>query len=73
MNLRVEAKRVGVVAVVVVFVAAQMVAVATAQTTETGTAKMYSDKLQGKKTASGEVYDKAALTAAHKKLAFERR
>ncbi len=70
MNLRAQAKRLSVVAVVVALAAAQMVAVATAQTTETGTAKMYSDKLQGKKTASGDVYDKAALTAAHKKLAF---
>ena len=31
---------------------------------------IYNETFQGKKTASGEVYDKAALTAAHKKLPF---
>jgi rare lipoprotein A len=30
----------------------------------------YSDKFQGKAVASGEKYDKDALTAAHKKLPF---
>jgi rare lipoprotein A len=30
----------------------------------------YSDKFQGKVVASGEKYDKDALTAAHKKLPF---
>ena len=37
---------------------------------ETGLAAVYSDKLHGKKTASGEVYDRNALTAAHKTLPF---
>ncbi len=37
---------------------------------EEGVANFYGDKFQGKKTASGEVYDKNGLTAAHKKLAF---
>ena len=44
--------------------------IATAQTSEEGTANFYSDNFQGKKTASGEVYDKNGLTAAHKKLAY---
>jgi rare lipoprotein A len=35
-----------------------------------GIAAYYSDVFQGKKTASGEIYDKSALTAAHKTLAF---
>ena len=30
----------------------------------------YSDSFQGRKTASGEPYDKAALTAAHRSLPF---
>jgi len=47
-----------------------MVGLAAAQTPESGTAKFYSDKFQGKKTSSGEPYDKAALTAAHKKLKY---
>jgi rare lipoprotein A len=41
-----------------------------AQTTEEGTANFYSDKFQGKKTGSGEIYDKDKLTASHKKLAY---
>jgi rare lipoprotein A len=46
-----------------------MVGVAAAQSEE-GTANFYGDKFQGKKTASGEVFDKDGLTAAHKKLPF---
>lgn len=37
---------------------------------EYGKAGYYSDALQGRKTASGEKYDKNALTAAHKSLPF---
>ncbi len=37
---------------------------------EFGTASYYSDKFQGKKTASGELYDKNKLTGAHKSLKF---
>jgi rare lipoprotein A len=37
---------------------------------ETGLAAVYSDRLHGKKTASGERYDRNALTAAHKTLPF---
>ncbi|MCC7135218.1 MAG: septal ring lytic transglycosylase RlpA family protein [Nitrosomonas sp.] len=37
---------------------------------ETGTAVYYSDKFQGRKTASGEIFDQNQLTAAHKKLPF---
>ena len=35
-----------------------------------GEAAYYSDKLDGNKTASGEPYDKNALTAAHRELPF---
>ncbi|HEY7539158.1 MAG TPA: septal ring lytic transglycosylase RlpA family protein [Methylomirabilota bacterium] len=42
---------------------------AAAQSQE-GTANFYGDKFQGKKTASGALFDKDALTAAHKKLPF---
>jgi rare lipoprotein A len=38
--------------------------------TEEGTANFYSDKFQGKKTASGAVYDKNKLTASHKTLPY---
>ncbi|NOR81764.1 MAG: septal ring lytic transglycosylase RlpA family protein [Methyloprofundus sp.] len=37
---------------------------------EEGIASYYADVFQGKKTASGELYDKNKLTAAHKTLAF---
>ena len=43
---------------------------ATAGGAETGLAAVYSDKLNGRKTASGERYDRNALTAAHKTLPF---
>jgi rare lipoprotein A len=36
--------------------------------TQQGVASFYSDALHGRRTASGERYDKAALTAAHKSL-----
>ena len=38
--------------------------------TETGLAAVYSDRLQGHKTASGERYDRNLLTTAHKTLPF---
>ena len=37
---------------------------------EEGIANFYSDKFQGRKTASGAVYDKNKLTASHKTLAY---
>ena len=37
-------------------------------TPETGIASFYSDAMQGKAVASGEKYDKDALTAAHRTL-----
>jgi rare lipoprotein A len=43
---------------------------AKAGTAETGTAIYYSDTLQGRPLTSGEKYDKAALTAAHRTLPF---
>jgi rare lipoprotein A len=38
--------------------------------TEEGLASYYADSLHGNKTASGEPYDKDALTAAHRTLEF---
>jgi rare lipoprotein A len=38
--------------------------------TEFGKASYYAMKFQSKKTASGELYDRAKKTAAHKKLPF---
>ena len=38
---------------------------------EEGSASYYADSLSGNPTASGEPYDKNALTAAHRTLAFD--
>jgi len=40
------------------------------QTEEYGIASYYSDQFNGKKTASGELYDKSKMTGAHKTLPF---
>ena len=37
---------------------------------EEGTAVHYSNKFQGRKTASGEIFDQKKLTAAHKQYPF---
>ena len=65
--LRTQSRRVVVILVTLMMVSGLGVALAQ---TEEGIAHHYSDKFQGKKTASGETYDAAGLTAAHKKLAF---
>src|SRR4029450_4105439 len=57
----------GIVAILVMLSVVTGLGVAVAQTEE-GIAHHYSDKVEGKKAASGEIYDKAKLTAAHKKL-----
>jgi len=59
----------GITVAVVLFVVLGMAAIAAAQSEE-GVANFYNDSFQGKKTASGEPYDKNGLIAAHKKLAY---
>lgn len=59
-----------VAATVLTLVMVSMTGLAAAQTGEEGVANFYSDKFQGKKTSSGEVYDKDGLTASHKKLPY---
>src|SRR5499433_482346 len=63
-------KQLGIVIAIVSVAIAWNLGIATAQTTEEGIANFYSDKLQGKKTASGAVYDKNKLTASHKTLPY---
>src|SRR5258705_5311466 len=58
-----------IVAIVVALAIVGSAQIAGAQAEE-GVANFYGDKFQGKKTASGEVFDKDGLTAAHKKLPF---
>jgi len=41
-----------------------------AQEIQHGKAAYYSDKFQGNTTASGEIYDKDSLTAAHRSIPF---
>ena len=70
MKAMVRADRLGVTATMVVLAVLGVAAIVAAQTSEEGVANFYSDKFQGKKTSSGEVYDKDGLTASHKKLPY---
>ncbi|MEM8661797.1 MAG: septal ring lytic transglycosylase RlpA family protein [Pseudomonadota bacterium] len=54
----------------IVSVAAITVAIACSAEVIHGKASYYADSLHGNLTASGEVYDKNALTAAHRTLPF---
>ena len=63
-------KRLAIVIAIVSLATAWNLGSATAQTAEEGIANFYSDKFQGKKTASGVVYDKNKLTASHKTLPY---
>ena len=47
-----------------------MAQVASAAAAQEGEASYYAGSLHGKKTASGELYDKSALSAAHRSLPF---
>jgi rare lipoprotein A len=49
---------------------ASAAAAAPASSGQTGLAAVYSDRLNGRKTASGARYDRNKLTAAHKTLPF---
>jgi len=70
MNTLTRPKRLMIAAILVMVSTMSMAAMAVAQTAEKGVASFYSDKFQGKKTSSGEVYDKNGLTASHKKLPY---
>jgi len=59
--------RLALMLTIVTLATAWMFAITTAQTSEEGIANFYNDSFQGKKTASGDVYDKNGLTASHKK------
>jgi rare lipoprotein A len=70
MDASMRGHRVGIVIAVVMLVVVGTAATVAAQGAEEGMAAFYSDNFQGKKTASGEAYDKNGLTASHKKLAY---
>jgi rare lipoprotein A len=63
-------KQLGIVIVIMSLATAWNLGIATAQTAEEGVANFYNDKFQGRKTASGAVYDKNKLTASHKTLPY---
>jgi len=63
-------KQLAVVIAVLGFTMVSIYGIAIAQTAEEGIANFYSDKFQGRKTASGAVYDKNKLTAAHKTFPY---
>ena len=63
------AKLLTVVIAVLSLATVSVYGIAIAQTEE-GIANFYSDKFQGRKTASGAVYDKNKLTASHKTLPY---
>lgn len=63
MNFLDRKKRHRIAIGVVFLVVLGMAGVAAAQTAEEGMANFYNDNFQGKKTASGEPYDKNDLTA----------
>ena len=58
------------VLLILVFSMSAPVHAGTAADVEEGDASYYADSLNGNKTASGEPYDKNALTAAHRSLPF---
>jgi len=66
-------KQFGIVIAVVSLAIVWNLGIATAQTAEEGIANFYSDKFQGRKTASGAVYDKNKLTARTKRSHTEPR
>ena len=70
MSALVKAQQATLAAILVTLAALTMIGWAAAQGREEGVANFYSDKLEGRKTASGDVYDKNALTASHKKLPY---
>jgi rare lipoprotein A len=63
------AKQLAIAIAVLSLATVSIYGITTAQTEE-GIANFYSDKFQGKKTASGAVYDKNKLTASHKTLPY---
>ena len=70
MSARPAMKQITIVAILVTAAMLCPTDLAIAQASQQGTAHYYSDKMQGKKTTSGELYDKAALTASHKTLGY---
>lgn len=69
MNNLFNTKQLAIIIAVLSFAMVSIYGIANAQTEE-GIANFYSDKFQGRKTASGAIYDKNKLTAAHKTFPY---
>jgi rare lipoprotein A len=67
---RVDMKIFKLILVVFLYVMQGMLQAAFAAAIQEGEASYYDDSLNGSETASGGVYDKNALTAAHRSLPF---
>ena len=70
MSIRIRTRQLGIATLLLIAATAVTMSLAAAQAAEEGVANFYSDKFEGKKTASGEIYDGKGLTAAHKKLPY---
>jgi hypothetical protein len=70
MRVLVRAKRLAIPATIMMLTIVGMAGITVAQTSDGGVANFYGDQFQGKKAASGEVFDKNGLAAVHKKLPF---
>jgi rare lipoprotein A len=68
MNARGRTKSMRNAALLMMLVTVSMVGNVAARTGEEGIASFYSDRFEGKRTASGEIYRQDGLTAAHNKL-----
>ena len=70
MSIRIRTRQLGIATLLLIAATAVTMSLAAAQAAEEGVANFYSDKFEGKKTASGEIYDGKGLTASHKKLPY---
>ena len=68
--MRTDVKTFKLILVMLFCVMLGTIQVASAAAAQEGEASYYADSLNGGKTASGELYDKDALSAAHRSLPF---
>ena len=68
--MRADINRLKLIVVILFCVTQGPIQVASATSVQEGEASYYADTLDGNKTASGEIYDKSALSAAHRSLPF---
>lgn len=69
-SMRTDINKLKLIVIILFCVMQGAIKVATAAAVLEGEASYYSDSLNGSKTASGELHDKRALSAAHRSLPF---